>query len=114
MADLGEIMRGEAAEYLRKHGASPVQHKAIRAVACCRTPEAGTVTVKCGQCGDLYRLFCSCRNSSCPSCQGEARAKWLAARLEEILPVDYLHVVFTTPSELMCSRCIVRGCSTRR
>jgi hypothetical protein len=100
MADLGEIMRGEAAEYLRTHGATPVQHKAIRAVTRCRTREAGTVTVKCGQCDDPYRLFCSCRNGSCPSCQGEARAKWLAARFEEILPVDYLHVVFTTPSEL--------------
>jgi hypothetical protein len=44
-------------------------------------------------------MFRSCRNRSCPQCQGEARASWLEARLAEILPVPYAHVVFTPPSE---------------
>jgi hypothetical protein len=33
-------------------------------------------------------------------CQGEARAKWLEAREQEILPVPYLQIVFTIPQEL--------------
>jgi len=33
-------------------------------------------------------------------CQGEARAKWLEAREQEILPVPYLQIVFTVPREL--------------
>jgi hypothetical protein len=66
----------------------------------CRTEAMGTVPVTCDQCGIEYRLFGSCRNRSCPQCQGEARNKWLEARREEILPVAYLQVVFSTPTEL--------------
>jgi hypothetical protein len=33
-------------------------------------------------------------------CGGEARAKWLEAREQEILPVPYLQIVFTVPREL--------------
>ena len=42
----------------------------------------------------------SCRNRHCPKCQGNARAKWLAARSAELLPVPYFHIVFTLPHEL--------------
>jgi len=42
----------------------------------------------------------TCRNRHCPKCQGNARAKWLAARAAELLPVPYFHVVFTLPHEL--------------
>ena len=42
----------------------------------------------------------SCRNRHCPKCQGGARAQWLEARREELLPVEYYHVVFTLPHEL--------------
>ncbi len=33
----------------------------------------------------------------CPECQGSARAKWLDAKSEDLLPVEYFHVVFTVP-----------------
>jgi hypothetical protein len=33
-------------------------------------------------------------------CQGNARARWLAARSAELLPVPYFHIVFTLPHEL--------------
>ena len=33
-------------------------------------------------------------------CQGSARAKWLAVRSAELLPVPYFHVVFTLPHSL--------------
>src|ERR1039457_1776324 len=35
-----------------------------------------------------------------PECQGNVRAKWLAARSAELLPVPYFHIVFTLPHEL--------------
>ena len=60
----------------------------------------GTVTENCEQCSVEYRLFRSCGNRSCPSCGGTAREKWLEARRQEILPVEYLQVVFATPAEL--------------
>jgi hypothetical protein len=52
------------------------------------------------RCGHQAISFNSCRNRHCPKCQGNARAKWLAARSDELLPVPYFHVVFTLPHDL--------------
>lgn len=100
MASVGDIMRGEAERYLESRYVTPVQRKAIYDIACCRTASMGTVTEACEHCGVEYRLFRSCRNRSCPLCGSDARRKWLEARIEELLPVEYLQVVFTPPSEL--------------
>src|SRR5512132_4424653 len=69
-------------------------------IGCCRTAAMGTVVQRCEYCGADYELFRSCRNRSCPLCGGAAREKWLEARRQEILPVEYLQVVFTPPAEL--------------
>jgi hypothetical protein len=42
----------------------------------------------------------SCRNRHCPKSQGNARARWLAARSAELLLVPYFHIVFTLPHEV--------------
>ena len=99
MVDLADIVRGEGARYLQSRFVPANQRKALRDIACCRTAAMGSVSVTCDGCSIEYRLFCSCRNRSCPKCQGEARAKWLEARKQEILPVPYLHVVFNVPPE---------------
>jgi hypothetical protein len=36
----------------------------------------------------------------CPKCQTKARAKWLAQRESELLPVPYFQVVFTLPQKI--------------
>ena len=100
MADLGDIVRGESVRYLQTRFVPSHQRKALRDIGLCRTEAMRSVTAKCDKCGAPYRLLCSCRNRSCPLCQSEARQKWLEARLDEILPCEYLHVVFNTPKEL--------------
>ena len=53
---------------------------------------------QCDQCGHCAISYNSCRNRSCPKCQAAVRAKWLAEREAELLPVkEYFHVVFTLP-----------------
>ena len=42
----------------------------------------------------------SCKNRHCPKCQGPAARDWMAARAEDLLPVEYFHVVFTLPAEI--------------
>jgi hypothetical protein len=69
-------------------------------IACCGTAAMGIVAQRCEHCEAEYWLYCSCRNRSCPSCGGKARQKWLEAHRQEILPVEYLQVVFTAPAEL--------------
>jgi hypothetical protein len=46
-------------------------------------------------------LTITCRNRHCPKCQTNARNKWLAARQQELLPVDYYHLVFSVPHTLV-------------
>ncbi len=100
MVALSEIVRGEGAQYLQSHRTSFEQRKALDDILRCRTEAMGSTAVTCDECRAEYRLFRSCRNRSCPQCQGEARAKWLEARRQEILPVPYVHVVFSAPPEL--------------
>ena len=35
----------------------------------------------------------SCKNRHCPKCQGPAARDWMEARAEDLLPVEYFHVV---------------------
>ncbi|WP_072629169.1 IS91 family transposase, partial [Planktotalea frisia] len=42
----------------------------------------------------------SCKNRHCPKCQGPAARDWMAARSEDLLPVEYFHLVFTLPAEI--------------
>jgi|ERR1041384_68917 hypothetical protein len=100
MADLGEIVRAEFGEYVRSRFATPHQRKAMCDIAGCRTISMGSVSIACEQCHGEYRLYRSCRNRSCPSCQNEAQHVWVEARQAEILPVEYLHVVFNVPAHL--------------
>src|SRR5271157_2189325 len=78
------------------------QHvKVLRAIERCRTAALGGHLLECTDCG--YRpaiSYNSCRNRHCPKCQANARERWLQARRQQLLPMRYVHVVFTLPHEL--------------
>jgi Putative transposase/Transposase zinc-binding domain len=86
-------------EQQQSHLAWP-HRKVLDSIARCRTAALGGHRDQCVGCGHQAISFNSCRNRHCPKCQGNARAKWLAARSAELLPVPYFHVVFTLPHEL--------------
>ena len=77
-----------------------MHRKVLDAIVRCRTSALGGHRDKCVRCGHLTASYNSCRNRHCPKCQGNVRAKWLAARSAELLPVPYFHIVFTLPHEL--------------
>ncbi|MCP4385860.1 MAG: transposase, partial [Hyphomicrobiales bacterium] len=54
----------------------------------------------CAKCGHHHIAYNSCKNRHCPKCQGPAARDWMAARGEDLLPVEYFHVVFTLPAEI--------------
>src|SRR5207253_9542949 len=68
---------------------SRVQRKAFDDIRVCRTAALGGHMDQCDQCGHCAISYNSCRNRSCPKCQGAARAQWLAEREAELLPVEY-------------------------
>jgi hypothetical protein len=76
------------------------QRKVLAAVAACRTAAMGGHLLHCTACGTQTPLYNSCGNRHCPKCQAGNRAVWLEARRQELLPVEYFHVVFTVPHEL--------------
>ena len=77
------------------------QHwKALNAIRNCRTAALGGHVDECSRCGERVLSYNSCRNRHCPKCQANARHRWLEARRSELLPVRYVHVVFTLPHEL--------------
>jgi hypothetical protein len=74
--------------------------RVLHAIEFCRTATLGGHLDRCSRCGHEAISFNSCRNRHCPKCQTNARDKWLAERSKELLPVRYVHVVFTLPHEL--------------
>jgi hypothetical protein len=95
--ELADIVRSGAD---RLGPLSPVQSQALRAIADCRTAALGGHVLKCEDCGHRENAYNSCRNRHCPKCGGLEKARWLAARRADLLPVEYHHVVFTIPEEL--------------
>jgi hypothetical protein len=75
--------------------------KVLLAIARCRTPALGGHIDECTRCGHRATIsYNSCRNRHCPKCQTGARERWIQARRRELLPVPYVHVVFTLPPQL--------------
>jgi Putative transposase/Transposase zinc-binding domain len=100
----------EVADIIRANGDSFVEKsrswltwlhlRVLSAIEHCRTVALGGHLDRCRQCGHEAISFNSCRSRHCPKCQTNARDKWLAGRSQELLPVNYTHVVFTIPHEL--------------
>jgi hypothetical protein len=100
----------EVADIIRAHGDSFIQKnrawltwwhlRVLFAIEHCRTAALGGHLDRCGRCGYETTSFNSCRSRHCPKCQTNARNLWLAERSKELLPVRYVHVVFTIPHEL--------------
>lgn len=98
--ELADIVRAHGETYRRTHRLANVQHKALRAIATCRTAALGGRRDTCDRCGATRITYCSCRNRHCPKCQTLTKERWLAARKADLLPIPYFHVVFTLPHDL--------------
>ena len=76
------------------------QLKVMSAIEACRTEVLGGHVAGCIKCGHHHIAYNSCKNRHCPKCQGPAARDWMEARTEDLLPVEYFHVVFTLPAEI--------------
>lgn len=98
--ELADILRRHAQGYLATHSLSRAQAKAWRAIVACRTVALGGHIQQCNVCHTVRHVYHSCRNRHCPKCQTRAKEQWIAARNRELLPVPYMHLVFTIPHAL--------------
>jgi len=100
----------EIADIFRMHGPawrranaghiSFSQLKVMSSIEACRTEALGGHVAACTKCDHHHIAYNSCKNRHCPKCQGSAARDWMAARAEDLLPVEYFHVVFTLPAEI--------------
>lgn len=109
MPRLAHIVRRFGPAYLKRRGGRvpAQQRKALRAIESCRTQRLGGIRRACAHCGHAHVRWHSCRNRHCPRCQQGKQQEWIAARLRELPPVPYAHLVFTVPDTL-AEHCRVR------
>ena len=74
--------------------------KVMSSIEACRTEALGGHVAACTKCDHQHIAYNSRKNRHCPKCQGPAARDWMAARADDLLPVEYFHVVFTLPAEI--------------
>lgn len=98
--ELADIIHLYGDDYRRTHVLSPLHHAVLNALGNCRTSVLGGHLEECDECGYQQPAYNSCRNRCCPKCQGMNNMRWVMERENELLPIQYFHVVFTLPHEL--------------
>jgi len=100
--ELADVFRTHPDDFLAgwNHLLSGQQRRALKDIRDCRTAARGGHLQQCDRCGHRVILYHSCRNRHCPQCQASARARWLAQRQTELLPVPYFQGVFTLPQPI--------------
>jgi hypothetical protein len=98
--EIADIFRAHGPAWRRANAGhvSLGQLKVMSAIEACRTEALGGHVAACTRCGHQHIAYNSCKNRHCPKCQGPAARDWMAARAEDLLPVEYFHLVFTLPA----------------
>jgi len=100
---VADVIRKTGSKFLERYRQSLTwaQAKVLTAIVRCRTAALGGHRDRCLRCGYQAISYNSCRNRHCPKGQTNAREKWLHQRQQELLPVDYYHLVFSIPHTLV-------------
>jgi Putative transposase/Transposase zinc-binding domain len=100
--EVADVFRAHQEQFLQRWGyaLSEPQRKVLRDIGLCRTAALGTHLERCDRCSYETVAYDSCRNRHCPKCQSSARDRWLLKQAASLLPVPYVHAVFTVPEQL--------------
>ncbi len=98
--EVAGIFRHHGLAYRESHKLPRNHLRVMHAIEICRTAALGGHKEQCDSCGHLEISYNSCRNRHCPKCQTLRKEKWIEARSDDLLPIEYFHVVFTIPAEL--------------
>ncbi len=78
----------------------PEQLKAVNAMRVCRTPVLGVDIYACPDCGEVTKVYHSCKNRFCPTCSWKDTMKWAKKIKGKMLKVKHRHIVCTLPHSL--------------
>ncbi len=111
--ELADVFRLYGEKYAVSHPLPWSHRKVMSAIEVCRTATLGGRVEKCDHCNEKVILYNSCGNRHCPKCGAMATARWLKARLAEVLPAPYFHSTFTVPHKLnpliLCNKKVALG-----
>jgi hypothetical protein len=99
-AEIATVIQNFLLDLQQKQPLSGHLLRTLHALKICRTEAMGGRVEHCEHCGHEQIVYNSCRNRHCPKCGNIDRERWLAEREADLLPVNYLHMVFTIPDKL--------------
>ncbi len=99
--EVADVVFRFAKKHQEKYTAAYSQKRILEDILHCRTIGMGGHANQCdhNHCRQIEISYNSCRNRHCPKCQSLYKARWLEDRRADLLPVKYLHSVFTLPHE---------------
>ena len=102
MTTINEIFQIFGPEYLERYSQvmPKVHRKVIDAIIGCRTEACGVALYECEKCGQLHRVYRSCGNRHCPTCQHHKTRLWLEKQMKRQLPGHHFLLTFTVPEKL--------------
>lgn len=97
--ELSDIIR----ENIHKLNLTPYQSHVLHQIMDCRTKRFGAHVNKCtnSECNHKEISYNSCRSRYCPKCQGSKQIEWKSKTLDDLLPVNYSHIIFPIPNKLL-------------
>ena len=98
--ELADVVRLFQSDLLAKTTLTPLQLKVLGKIAHCRTAILGGHEEECDNCGTVRYSYNSCGDRHCPKCQAAKQAFWIDDLIQNTLPVQHFHIVFTVPHEL--------------
>lgn len=80
---------------------NPFSQAVFNKLSKCHTAGIGVHHYQCNDatCKHEHLQYHSCGNRHCPNCGSMKKEEWIEARINELLPTPYYHVVFTLPHE---------------
>jgi Putative transposase/Transposase zinc-binding domain len=102
MITVADILGLRGRDYIKRYSPGIPKHhiKTIKDITYCQTAFMGYHINQCPDCGATEKVFHSCRNRNCNRCQSAKSFHWVKGRQNDLLDVEYFHIVFTVPSEL--------------
>ena len=102
LLSVADVFRRFGAAFRQQQGETLTvpQDRVLRELTACRTPLLGTHLWQCDHCGAQAELCNSCDNRHCPTCQTQRRQEWAQQVQGTLLPIEYFHVICTTPQPL--------------
>ncbi len=98
--ELADVVRRFGKQYIEKHKPSAEKMKVLFNIMQCRTSALGGHEEHCDCCSEVHYSYNSCGNRHCPKCLAIKQAIWVEKLIEDTLPIQHYHIIFTVPHVL--------------